>query len=432
MNLETIGGSLSLFSAMILLTILAALLAQRKKAGTGPMGNCFQLMLAIGVAQALIYSALSLENGALSPAAHLALSLGITWSICIELCLVCRYLCLLIEFRGMKIQPAAAWQDDLRDRTSRIILACQQGACIAGGLAATIGDIRGWEGLPPKIVMGLGVLVVASCETELIRNRAIIGNGYTAVFLVLVPLPLAACLVQWTSGGIPVVSSAVTLSLLILYIMIQTSQARMMVEAIQAEQRTRLQLLASRMKPHFLYNALTTIYYLCARDPGKAQQAVEAFSSYLRDTMDSFASEDLVSFSWERKQIDHYMFLEKLRFHDQIDLRYELETEDFRLPPLAVQALVENAIKHGRDREHPSVLIRIRTVREPGWISLCVSDNGRGFDPARVREDDQVHLGLATVRERVRLLCGGTMEIDSRPGEGTSITLKLRSDLQIL
>lgn len=146
------------------------------------------------------------------------------------------------------------------------------------------------------------------------------------------------------------------------------------------------------MKPHFLYNSLTSIYYLCEQDPGLAQKAIEAFSSFLRDTMDSFESNDLVPFSWERKQVDHYMFLEKLRFGDQISLQYDLGTEDFRLPPLSVQFLVENAIKHGRDRDHPAVSIWITTVREEGWVRLCVSDNGRGFDPAKAGTDGTLRI----------------------------------------
>lgn len=431
MDLKLIGGCLSLFGAIILLTILAAQMIRRKSIEPGPIRECFCLLLTVGVVQVLLYGWAAL-HGSQDAIDRLAFMLAITWSVCLGIGLLCRFLCLVIEYsrteRGSWLQKESdvRKRSALENRAGRKVLVCQYAACAMGGLISSIGLITGqiWRSMILIIIVGIAVFL--SCWVLLIKHRRLIGTGYTVSLMILLPLSLAACIFQWASGGIPMVSMVITLRLLILYILIQNGQAQLMAEIRRADERLRLQMIARRMKPHFLYNSLTSIYYLCEQDPGLAQKAIEAFSSYLRDTMDSFESEDLVPFSWERKQVDHYMFLEKLRFGDQIDLQYDLGIENFRLPPLSVQFLVENAIKHGRDREHPAVRIRITTAREKGWIRLCVSDNGRGFDPAKAGEDGETHLGLVTVEERIRLLCGGSMSVESRPGEGTTVTLEIK------
>ncbi|MBQ9060385.1 MAG: histidine kinase [Firmicutes bacterium] len=428
-----VGGALSIFGALIILIILLAQLIEQKRSGSGPMGRCFRRMLAVGALQTLLYGWICLREGGPDRSGDLVLKLVVSWSLCLGLALLCKYVCLLIEFcrRGSALQGGLESllrtlnEREPEDRHGRVILKIQYAICITGTLISSIRLLTGagWQSMV-YLLLG-GTIAFFICWVILIRNRRLIGADYTVLLLILLPLPVIGCATE-AMTGIPLASAAITLRLLILYIIIQTNQAQGMVKALQAGERTRLQMIAGRMKPHFLYNSLTTIYYLCEQDPSLAQQATEAFSSYLRGTLDSVESDELVPFSWEKQQVDTYMFLEKLRFGDRIDLRYEIGKEDFMLPPMSVQFLVENAIKHGRDREHPSIQICIRTSGEPGWTSLCVSDNGRGFDPKKNKADGQAHLGLATVGERLRLLCDGTLTIDSRLGEGTSVTLKIR------
>ncbi len=102
-----------------------------------------------------------------------------------------------------------------------------------------------------------------------------------------------------------------------------------------------------QVQPHFLYNTLNTIYYLCKRDPEAAQQAIVDFSDYLRENLEEIKSSDLISFEKEITHVEHYLSLQKLRYADRLDVTWEIIDEDFMIPPLTVQTLVENSIKYG-------------------------------------------------------------------------------------
>lgn len=189
----------------------------------------------------------------------------------------------------------------------------------------------------------------------------------------------------------------------------------------------------AQLKPHFLYNCLTTIYMLCDEDAERAQQAVSAFSDLLRGTMDSINGDETVPFLWEKKQIENYLYMEKLRFRQRFDVEYRIETEDFSLPPLSVQSLVDNAVKHGIGKTKKHVNICISTEEQENGFLICVQDDGEGFEPEKLEPLDASgnekrehnHLGLAIVRERVKLISGGTLTVSSKPGEGTKATIFL-------
>ena len=85
---------------------------------------------------------------------------------------------------------------------------------------------------------------------------------------------------------------------------------------------------------------------------------------------------------------------------------------------------MENAIRHGV-RIRRAGLVQVSTRREAKAHVITVRDNGRGFDPAKLEELDSSHLGIRNVRERVEKMCGGTLQIDSTEGEGTSVTIRL-------
>ena len=115
-------------------------------------------------------------------------------------------------------------------------------------------------------------------------------------------------------------------------------------QALVAEQR--IQIMMSQIQPHFLYNTLTTIQSLCLENPRKAATITERFATYLRQNIDSLNEAKLIPF---RKELDHtlvYAQIEMERFRN-VHLDYEIEDEDFLLPALTVQPLVENAIRHG-------------------------------------------------------------------------------------
>ena len=442
-----ISGALSLFGAVILLTILVAQILEKRKNGSMPAGDSFRQLLASAFLLLLLHALLMFRRLSFGDADAVPVLIGIACCLNLVYALYCRYICLLMEYCKTGEVILRSISGPVWDRGFRRMLHFQYACCgfcsimLIWGILST--DLN-------EVLICVSIIMTVEAATlmyNLIRYRKMIGRYYSLVLAVITPLPLFAGGLEILIHDVQLVFLTITLILLILYIMIQTSQARVMMEAVRITERNRLQLVAGRLKPHFLFNSLTTIYYLCEQDPALAQRAIENFSSYLRQTMDSFDSEETVPFSWERDQIDHYMFLEKLRFGDRISLRYELGEEEFRLPPLSLQLLVENAVKHGPDSEHPRVEIVISSERsridaensafgeQRDGILVKVSDNGRGFDPAKLTseemnshnpnasDEDRVHLGLKTAEERIRLLCGGSMTVDSAPGQGTAVTL---------
>ena len=192
-------------------------------------------------------------------------------------------------------------------------------------------------------------------------------------------------------------------------------------QALLAEQR--IQIMISQIQPHFLYNTLSTIQALCRIDPEKAFDTVEKFGTYLRQNIDSLNQTSLIPFSKELEHTRVYAEIEMLRF-PSIQIEYAVEDEDFALPALTLQPLVENAIRHGvRIRDHGLVSVAAR--READAHVIVIRDNGQGFDPNAPAKSGESHIGLRNVRERLEKLCGGTMTIESTIGTGTTITLRL-------
>ena len=194
-------------------------------------------------------------------------------------------------------------------------------------------------------------------------------------------------------------------------------------DALKAEQRIRI--MVSQIQPHFLYNTLATIQALCTINPEKASEISEKFAIYLRQNINSLNQEDLIPFSKELEHTKVYTDIEAVRFPN-ISIVYQIEYEDFKVPGLSVQPLVENAIRHGvRIRDHGEIKVISRHDDENGCNVVIVEDNGKGFVVEEVLQADETHIGLRNVKERIEKMCHGTFLIDSKPNQGTVITMRI-------
>ena len=214
---------------------------------------------------------------------------------------------------------------------------------------------------------------------------------------------------------------AVVCSTLFYYIWLHLEFVREHENALMAEQR--IKIMMSQIQPHFLYNTLTTIQSLCLLDPQKAFETTGKFGAYLRNNIDSLEQSNLISIQEEIEHTRVYADIEMLRFPN-ISVEYHIEAEDFSVPALTVQPLVENAIRHGvRDCQHG--VVEVATKQTESDHVITISDNGVGFDAEEPIISDGTHIGLKNVSERIKEMCGGTLTIDSRIGEGTVITIKI-------
>ena len=191
--------------------------------------------------------------------------------------------------------------------------------------------------------------------------------------------------------------------------------------ALAAEQR--IQIMLTQIQPHFLYNTLATIRGLCLKSPETAAEIIEKFSRYLRQNLNTLDQQSLIPFRQELEHVRIYTDIEMQMF-PYIHIQYDIGDDDFMLPVLTVQPIVENSIRHGvRAREDGRVSIITRKENEKHTI--IIADNGLGFDPDTITEKEGDHIGIRNVRERLDTLCGGSLVIDSVPGEGTTVTITI-------
>lgn len=200
-------------------------------------------------------------------------------------------------------------------------------------------------------------------------------------------------------------------------------QDRQLAEQARKLTERRIAAMMSQIRSHFIFNVLTTISTYCKSDPGKADDALIRFARYLRRNIRIIEQEGLVGFQEELEQLEDYVALEKLRFGNMITFVKEIEVTDFRLPPLTIQPIVENAIKHGLVEHDRSGKIILQTVRESGYIRIMVTDDGIGFVPEKCAGTDAV--GIKNVRYRLENMINGSLTIESAPGKGTVVTIKI-------
>ncbi len=214
---------------------------------------------------------------------------------------------------------------------------------------------------------------------------------------------------------------AIVCCTLFYYIWLHLEFVREHENALLAEQR--IKIMISQIQPHFLYNTLTTIQSLCLIDPQKAFETTGKFGAYLRNNIDSLEQASVIPIEKELEHAKVYADIEMLRFPN-IRVEYHIEAQDFSVPALTVQPLVENAIRHGV-RECENGLVEVTTKETADNYIIIISDNGGGFDTESPLLSDGTHIGIKNVRERIKEICSGTMTIDSKIGEGTVITIKI-------
>ena len=181
--------------------------------------------------------------------------------------------------------------------------------------------------------------------------------------------------------------------------------------------------LMNQIRPHFIHNTLTSIYYLCETDPLKAQEVVKNFNSYLHTNFTSINKQTPVPFTEELEHAKAYLAVEKTRFEEKLQIEFDTKHTSFRLPALTLQPLVENAVKHGMKATTEPLHIRVSTSEAPNGSLITVEDDGPGFKPTEKEESDRVHVGIENIRQRLELMCRGTIEISSRSEGGTTVSI---------
>ena len=179
-----------------------------------------------------------------------------------------------------------------------------------------------------------------------------------------------------------------------------------------------------QIRPHFIYNTLSSIYVLCQDNPKLAMQVIQDFTAYLQDNFTAISTTKPIPFHQELRHTKSYLAVEALRYGERLNVDFDTPHTAFRLPALTLQPIVENAVKHSLGTgPHTTVHIVVRTRLAEGSSVITVEDNGPGMDLGR--KDQDVHIGLQNVKERLEMTNGGTLTILSEPGAGTKVTIRI-------
>ena len=212
---------------------------------------------------------------------------------------------------------------------------------------------------------------------------------------------------------------AYVLTLYIIFFNIHLDQKNELLRQHARETELKTATVLSQIQPHFIYNSLATISHLCKRDPMLAKEATDKFADYLRLNLDAPSENSIIPFEKELEHINTYLWIEKLRFGDTLNVEYDISFTDFLIPSLTVQPLVENAVKHGIRKVENGGTVTISVKKVTSGVRITVSDNGAGFDMQRPKDDGKMHLGIENVSTRLENLSNGRLIIKSQPGKGT-------------
>ena len=193
----------------------------------------------------------------------------------------------------------------------------------------------------------------------------------------------------------------------------------------------KVNLMMSQIQPHFLYNTLSTISYLCRKDPKEAEKTVSEFSDYLRMNLRSINALHPILFESELNHVENYLKIQQRRFPHQMNVEYDIKTTNFRIPALTLQSIVENSVRHGVEVSFDMTTIRISSYETEDSFIVSIHDNGPGFDATKTPDDGRPHIGIASVKSRLENMVKGSLQIESEPGKGTNVIITIPKDKEV-
>lgn len=189
-----------------------------------------------------------------------------------------------------------------------------------------------------------------------------------------------------------------------------------------------LQDLRSRVQPHFMFNALTSIAALCRIDPKKAERAIVSLGQLMRTTLDTPATQQVPIYV-EIERVKSYLEIEQMRLASRICLDWQIDENALTecIPAFALQTIVENAVIHGISKVSKPVLLTIRIHRVGSRVGILVRDTGQGFASPPVLSAERPSHGLPLTNQRLIRLCGprARLRIFSAPSKGALVAFSI-------
>ncbi|WP_145939560.1 ATP-binding protein [Paenibacillus glacialis] len=200
-------------------------------------------------------------------------------------------------------------------------------------------------------------------------------------------------------------------------------------QSINERLRIEAAYLQAQIHPHFLFNTLNSIMALSDIDTVKMRNLGDAFASFLRISFDFLNTGELIELAHELELAESYLYIEKVRFGDRLSIVWEVEPNiNLLLPPLSIQPLIENAVKHGLLSQNKGGTVHIRISCQDSFTLIEVKDDGKGMEQEQVIQllsptlKGKGGIGLSNTNRRLTQLYGQGLSIVSKPNEGTTVS----------
>jgi sensor histidine kinase YesM len=266
---------------------------------------------------------------------------------------------------------------------------------------------------------------------SVLMKRRIVGTSYLFVSFILAILNFFICSIQVVSKFEMYDFIVVFVPFIIIcYGLSNKAHQEMITRKLHM---TELEKLRHQIKPHFLFNTLNTIIHVNATNVPRGQMLLRRLSDFLRVSFKFGEQKEKVDFEEEIEITEMYLDIEQARFGDELQVEWQLEIEDFQIPPLTLQPIVENAVQHGLRKKKGSGLLQIRTYQQGDFILLEVTDNGVGFSEEQLAsynkglfDRPEKGVGLQNVYTRMLRLYRLPIRIENVPGGGARVTMRIR------
>ncbi|MBR1855127.1 MAG: histidine kinase [Lachnospiraceae bacterium] len=283
------------------------------------------------------------------------------------------------------------------------------------------------------------VLLMLLNLSAMVRRRSQLSGKQRVAFSVYLLLPLVCMIIQMFSYGLLLIVIGTSVASVFLFVFILSDQTEQYVRTHEELALQRASVSVLQMRPHFIYNTMSSIYYLCSQDPEKAQQVILDFNTYLRKNFTAIAKGGTIPFTEELEHTRAYLDVEQVRFEGNLFVEFDTPHTNFRLPPLTLQPIVENSVKYGCDPELEPLYISVYTRETEHGIEIVVEDSGPGFEKWRMTAmpdtspsqqnshtaANEPHIALGNIRGRLETMCRGSLTIEPRETGGTKVVIRV-------
>ena len=276
----------------------------------------------------------------------------------------------------------------------------------------------------PALIAPLAVIMCLNIAGLIRRRRKLKKKIFIVQLVYLLPTAIMIAVYMFAAVDI-IVAVWMVLSALTMFGFIISDNMEQYMRQQREIANQRANVMVLQMRPHFIYNTMMTIYCLCKQDADKARQVTLDFTNYLRRNFTAIGSENVIPFRDELEHTRAYLAVEQAQFEDCLFVRFDTPHTMFRVPPLTLQPIVENAVKHGMKSSGEPLHITVFTRLTDEGSEIAVEDDGVGFAPA---EDGKPHTALKNIRQRLALMCGGRLEISPREGGGTTVKVTIPAE----